>query len=183
METLVKSILNHYKSKEEHSGKSEKYYHLVEEEVHSNFDLLSNHRLLLLKSKLTKDDIVVVLSIFNNIFEKNYYIFQDLDYLKECCYEDDEDDEDDEDEDDEDEDADEDDDDDDDDDDEQMDENEFELMKTYDVQYLPLWLKYLNNIEVYDLKSYKKIPKSIPIPNGNPIEQSVVSINDIISMI
>jgi hypothetical protein len=183
MEELVKGVLQYYKEKDDKSERSLKYYHLFEEEpLESEFELYSNNRLLLVKSKLDKMDMSVILSIFNNIYDGNYYIFEDFDYLRECFNDLNKENEDDSEE--------ESDDDDDseddleeietDDEDIQTQMNEdFELMKTYDLKYVELWVQYLNLIEIYDLKSYKKVPK--PLLKNK--QQKIYEIEDLINMV
>uniref|UniRef100_A0A6C0H530 Uncharacterized protein n=1 Tax=viral metagenome TaxID=1070528 RepID=A0A6C0H530_9ZZZZ len=182
MEQLVKEILKYYLDKEQKLVENNyKYFHLIEETLETDFEIKSNAKLLLVKSKLPKEDMAIVLSIFDNIYSNNYFIFQDLEFLKQCYLNNDDDDEE-EDDDENDEENDDENDEEEEEDDEEEDEDiedDFLLMKTFDLKYLELWLYYLNYLGVYDIKSYKKIPKPLLAGKG----QKIFEIKDIIDMI
>lgn len=79
---LIDKILNHFHEKEQIiTDKQIRYY--CNNEFDSNqteFEKLSNQRALVLKSKLHKNEVSVIMSIFNALYSKNFWIFEDNEY-------------------------------------------------------------------------------------------------------
>jgi hypothetical protein len=83
IKTLVKNILLYYKEKEEKDEKekdfvSKKYF--VHSEFDSNvteFEGLSNENRILFYSSLNYIDVFVIMHLFQNIYDDNYYLFDE----------------------------------------------------------------------------------------------------------
>ena len=82
VKVLIKNILKHYVSKEESIEGEYRYF--THDEFDGNnatkFEELSNARFIGIKSKLPEEDIVVIMSIFQEIVDDNYWKF-DIDEL------------------------------------------------------------------------------------------------------
>jgi hypothetical protein len=85
IENLITSIIEKYNEKEKKlDNVPYKYYTYYEFDANNatKFEELSNSNLIGIKSKLDKDDIIVIINIFKAICDKNYYIFN-LDFITE----------------------------------------------------------------------------------------------------
>jgi len=85
IEKLITSIIKKYNEKEKNlENIPYKYYTYYEFDANNatKFEELSNSNLIGIKSKLDKDDIIVIINIFKAICDKNYYIF-DLYFITE----------------------------------------------------------------------------------------------------
>ena len=78
IKSLIKKILRFYTEKEAKSKSSYKFYSHNEFDANNSneFEELSNARYIGIKSKLPKDDIIVLMNIFQSIVTDNYWIFE-----------------------------------------------------------------------------------------------------------
>lgn len=75
---LVKNILTHYKEKEEKEGGEKIFFTHDEYSSHvTEFEGLSNEKRIVLQSSLNKIDVLIIMRLFQNVYDDNYYRFED----------------------------------------------------------------------------------------------------------
>jgi hypothetical protein len=83
---LVKNILTHYKNKEDTEGG--KYLFFTHTECDSNltdFEGFSNENRIVLKSSLNKNDVLLIMRLFQSVYDDNYWVFDIEEFM--ACFE------------------------------------------------------------------------------------------------
>jgi hypothetical protein len=76
---LVKNILTHYKNKEEtEEGEYLFFTHTEFDSNVTNFEGLSNENRIVLQSSLNKIDVLLIMRLFQSVYDDNYYWIEDI---------------------------------------------------------------------------------------------------------